>query len=1136
MKLTRNFYRVLIVLAVVQFGLLLFPTAPTFGEKNSQRDLDIALKAGEAADQQGDYQKAEKEFERALTISRAINGEESAKTAECYNDLGVLFYQQRNYEKALSYHQKALDIRQKIGDGHDLDVAESASNLGTVYSEKGQFDTASNYLDFALEIFKNKLGPDHQDVATVYNNLGTVYDLKGEYEKALSYYEKALAILFKILEPDYLNIAATYNNLGGVYAECGEYDNSLRNYKNALDILTPKYGSTHLNLATSYCNMSETYFLKGDYNNALSYNEKALNILLNNFDPDDPNLEPIYNNFGVIYDAKGEYQAALSNYQKAQRITVKAFGSNSLEMATSYHNLGAFYDSKGEYDSAIVNYEKALSIWTELYQADHQDIAILYNNLGLAYKEKGEYDQAIIDYNKALQILLNIFPPDHPAVALVYNSLGSAYDAKKDFDNAILNYEKALKIRENKLDPDLQGIATVYNNLGLVYDETEQYEKAMTAYEKALAIFIQKFGPDNINVATTYNNLGAVYSATGQYDRAILNLKQAVAILTKAWGEDHPSIAKSYNNIGIAYAAKGDDDHAIYFCDKALAISKMTVSRQQTVDIACTIGQLYMQKGRNDEAERCFQEGINVIETARLELGAWKSEFSGRNLKIYQSVFNNQVLVNDKAGVFRTAELMKERGFLEQLSLTAALNSPGITSEDRDRLLQLAQNRESLRRSWQIEIKKEEAQQDQTLLCHLGERLEVFEKEYNVLDQKLKQNERYKILCHPEVISLENTRALCNDDTAILDYVIQEGTDEERQAYCLLITKNGLKIMELPKDLEYETTVLNLREAIYIKDDASIGQNSAMLYKSLIKPLQEKLVGFKQLVIVPDGALALLPFDVLREKDSDRYLGEDYLISLTPSASVLAMTKQRKVESRERFLGLGGAYYNADPKRSGQSEAISGNEVGTYYRKLKPIWGALPGTLDEVNTIKKTVFDAKNCLVFTGAQATEANIKKLSRDRDLLKYRIVHFACHGFYNADNPSFSTVIFSEVSGRVKSAEDGYLSVAEAALLNFNADFVNLSACQSGQGQNENGDGVIGLTRAFQVAGANRVGVTLWTVNDEATKLFMVAMYEKVARKGKSYVEAYAETKREFMHEQRYARYSTPEFWSAFVVYGL
>jgi CHAT domain-containing protein len=183
------------------------------------------------------------------------------------------------------------------------------------------------------------------------------------------------------------------------------------------------------------------------------------------------------------------------------------------------------------------------------------------------------------------------------------------------------------------------------------------------------------------------------------------------------------------------------------------------------------------------------------------------------------------------------------------------------------------------------------------------------------------------------------------------------------------------------------------------------------------------------------------------------------------------------------------------------------------------------------------VFNSKGTFIITGSDASESKVKEFSDNLELAKYRVVHFACHGYYNPVYPSLSSVIFSEVSGQVKNnTEDGYLSVEEAALLHFNADFVNLSACESGLGKFEQGEGVIGLTRAFQVAGANHIGVTLWTVDDEATKQFMIAMYEKVFKDGKGYLEAYTETKREFMHSKQYSKFNSPVYWCPFVLYGM
>jgi len=155
----------------------------------------------------------------------------------------------------------------------------------------------------------------------------------------------------------------------------------------------------------------------------------------------------------------------------------------------------------------------------------------------------------------------------------------------------------------------------------------------------------------------------------------------------------------------------------------------------------------------------------------------------------------------------------------------------------------------------------------------------------------------------------------------------------------------------------------------------------------------------------------------------------------------------------------------------------------------------------------------------------------MSKQGKLKDYSKIHLACHGYYDPEYPAYSAVVFSEVSGKLKeSKDDGYMSVEETALLNLRSDIVVLSACETGMGRLVNGDGVIGLSRAFQVAGSKRVLVTLWPVNDSATEEFMVSMYAKV-RGGTSYREAMIMVKDEF---RKSAKYSAPYFWAGFVLY--
>lgn len=191
-------------------------------------------------------------------------------------------------------------------------------------------------------------------------------------------------------------------------------------------------------------------------------------------------------------------------------------------------------------------------------------------------------------------------------------------------------------------------------------------------------------------------------------------------------------------------------------------------------------------------------------------------------------------------------------------------------------------------------------------------------------------------------------------------------------------------------------------------------------------------------------------------------------------------------------------------------------------------WPELPGTLAEVVSIGKGV---PGSVVITGADASERKVKQLSRDGALDQYRVLHFATHGVMVPAAPELAAIVLSE-AGSTTSNEDGYLTMDEIAALGIQADFVDLSACETGLGRIYAGEGVVGLTQAFIVAGANGLSVSLWQVADDSTRELMVGMYRLVAERGLSHARAMTEMKRAFIKN---GAYQAPFYWAPFVYYG-
>jgi len=194
-------------------------------------------------------------------------------------------------------------------------------------------------------------------------------------------------------------------------------------------------------------------------------------------------------------------------------------------------------------------------------------------------------------------------------------------------------------------------------------------------------------------------------------------------------------------------------------------------------------------------------------------------------------------------------------------------------------------------------------------------------------------------------------------------------------------------------------------------------------------------------------------------------------------------------------------------------------------------WNNLPGTLSEVRNIKSVV---KKADIFTGRNVTERNIKEFSGNGKLSEYKVLHFATHGLVVPEMPELSAVVLSQFENE-QGKEDGYLRMGEIAKLDIKADFVSLSACETGLGKIYGGEGVVGLTQSFLLAGANAVSVSLWQVADESTSQFMVSMYDRVQDKDISYADAMTEVKRRFISGDFGDKYKSPYFWAPFVYYG-
>ena len=323
-----------------------------------------------------------------------------------------------------------------------------------------------------------------------------------------------------------------------------------------------------------------------------------------------------------------------------------------------------------------------------------------------------------------------------------------------------------------------------------------------------------------------------------------------------------------------------------------------------------------------------------------------------------------------------------------------------------------------------------------------------------------------------------------------------------------------------------------------------------VLYDLLITPIKKEISGKKELIIMPDGPLAFLPFETLMDEQGT-YLAELYKIRYVQSAAVLTALQQRKYsDQRKPLLAFGGPVFEElDPNEGGidtNTRGIDFNQLQQSYYKAEERGGSmrptyiqmgftkmtpLPGTIYETNQIKNIVVGSE---LYQNDAANENKLKSMASANQLANYKVLHFATHGWAYSEIPELSTIVLGQYRTQ-RGKEDGFLRVPEIEKLNIKADFVNLSACETALGRLYSSEGVVGLTQAFLVAGANSISVTQWTVSDEGTAVFMTEMYRKVFQQRQSYLNAFAATKIEFIKGKYGEQFQHPNYWGPFVYYG-
>jgi CHAT domain-containing protein/Tfp pilus assembly protein PilF len=909
----------------------------------------------------------------------------------------------------------------------------------------------------------------------------------------------------------------------------GKTDKALELARGVLDIREKTLGENDADVAASLRALGTLYVSKGDLAQAEATLQRALETTAKVSGPDSLEYADVLHWLARVQSSRGDRTQAEQLNQRALAIREKVAGTESVPVANSLVNLAALYRAKNDLPRAEQTYLRALAIREKLLGAEHADVGALLNNLGLLYYGAGDYDSAEPLLQRALAVEEKALGTNHRYVADDLNNLGLVEWKRGNYEKAKGYYLRALSIHEIASGPESERVAAELANLGIIYKEADRdYPKAEESYQRALAILSKTAGENNATTANVVSSLAIIYRITGDYARAEKFALRALAIYEKVLGTNNQNTLMALFSLARIYAAEGDVNRAIEYQQRISAVEEKIIP-------------------------------------LNLALGSERQKIA----------YLPQLQYPDKI-ITLHARLARDNAEARDLAVTTVLRHKGLVLDA------LSENLSALRQRF--------SPQDQALLDELGDINAKFSRLALSSPQKISpaeqqsqiktlEEQREKIEAEisrrsagfyqgSQPVTLAAVQAAVPQGAALVEFAIYHPFDwksaddgsafgEPHYVAYVIRHQGEVRWAELGAAKDVDARVDALRQALTDPQRRDVQQLARAVDEQVMRPLRSLLGDATQLLISPDGELNLLPFQALVD-EQDHYLIERYAFTyLTSGRDLLRLQVARESKSEPLVVANPTFGETATPQKVNASakwvEPSVRRRSVPAARKLSELYFApLDGTAQEADAIRK-IFPEANLL--TGARATKAALKQA------VAPRILHIATHGFFlqapqtvtdgraqvatvkvrgadvesESENPllrSGLALAGANLRGGAGVANDGILTALEASGLNlWGTKLVVLSACDTGVGEVRNGEGVYGLRRAFVLAGAETLVMSLWPASDYSTRTLMTSYYKNL-RQGLGRGAALREVQLEMLRRNPKLH---PFYWANFIQSG-
>ena len=1055
-------------------------------------DADALQKQTNELFNAGKFQQAFPLQQRILELRERTVGPEHLLVALSCQNLSYLCQKMRDFEKSKSFRKRQLAILEKqLGSQHPA-IAQGFAEMAALDTEMGDYAEAERLYQRALEMFEKTSGLENLYVAGWMSRQGELYDKMGNFSKAEPILLRALAIAEKTAGPENVSTGNFVGAIAKIYRQHNEYAKAEKFFTRALAILEKNSGTDRLQ-AVICDSLMELYLVTGDNLKAVPFAQRALAIRERTLGPEYPDTAQSLKNLAMVYMAVDDSAKADALYERAQRILEKTLGP------------------------------------------DHPNTLHCRQLRANGYALMGDDEKALALMQQVLTDCERVLGPEHNTTRTSVLSLEALYSGTGNYKMAEQLLQRALTGRTTLERAAYK--AQVLTEFAYLYSRMGDHAKAGPFYEQALAAGEECFGPEHLNTAYYLRNLAHHYLVVGDYAKVEPLLRRAMAIYEKLYGSEHLEIAKTLNNLAWYFLAEQKPDRALESREKEWRIREKR--REQVFTFA------------SERQQASFVEMLRDRIDENISQAAWEmpNNPAARRFALAVVLSTKGVILESiaqrQSGIVHSSNPELKNLHDQCLAANSVLSQALMTPAPQGRL--------AAHLAYITDLEK----QKEALEEALGRASAAFATE--------RQGRHVTVA---DVARAMPAGSVLVEFTKYRPFKFEAKNNERRWGdwnYIALVLRGGEKpdaadvaLVPLGPVDKIETAIRYWRKVfdvtLYRRAGVSLPAFEPApkeLAELIWKPILPALGDCRKIYISPDGELAFVNFGALPGRQPDRFAIEDFDISYVTTGR--------------------------DLMRSGTGQGnppllVGAPDYGTRWFQ-KDVLSFLPGTLAEVNAIASLMKQSgENPTLLTGGQATEAAVKAAKHPR------ILHLATHGFFFPDvewdwltdqrswsgfgdggsggaekaqlwrqikkeNPMRRSGVAlaganETLRGNRESGEnDGILTAEKVAGMDlWGTQLVVISACESGLGKSRGGEGVFGLRRAFVLAGAQNLVMTLWPVNDEKTSDLMGIFYQHLQTEGTPQ-RALLGAQREWIAKERSSgRKPHPCFWAAFVASGI